>query len=66
MLSVKSKQTLKILCKECGNELYVTCNILLNYIKTKCSREIKKYMEINVNKYVKKYEKTKAQAAFNV
>ena len=66
MLSVKSKQTLKILCNECGNELYVTCNKFLNYIKTKCSREIKKYMEINVKKYVKKYEKTKAQAAFNV
>ena len=66
MLSVKSKQTLKILCKECGNELYVTCNIFLNYIKTKCSREIKKYVKINLKEYVKKYEKIKAQAVFNV
>ena len=67
MLSVlKAKETLKILSKECKNELFVTCNIFLNYIKTKCSREIKIYVEINLKKYVKKYEKIKAQAAFNV
>ena len=47
ILSVlKAKETLKILSKECENEFYVTCNIFLNYIKTKCSREIKKYVEI--------------------
>ena len=67
MLSVlKAKETLKILSKECENELYATCNIFLNYIKTKCSREIKKYVNINLKKYVKKYEKIKAQAVFNV
>ena len=63
MLSVrKAKETLKILSKECENELYATCNIFLNYIKTKCSREIEKYVEVNL----KKYEKIKIQAAFNV
>ena len=67
MLSVlKAKETLKILSKECENELNVTCNMFLNRIKTKCSREINKYVEINLKKYVKKYEKIKAQAAFNV
>ena len=36
MLSVrKAKETFKILSKECKNELYVTCNIFLNYMKTK-------------------------------
>ena len=62
----KSKRDTNILSKECENELYVTCNLFLNYIKTKCSREIKKYVEINLKKYVKKYEKIKAQAAFNI
>ena len=67
MLSLlKAKETLKILSKECENELYVTCNIFLNYVKTKCSTEIKKYVEINLNRYVKKYEKIKTKAAFNV
>ena len=67
MLSVlKAKETLKILSEECKNELFVTCNIFLNYIKTKCSREIKIYVEINLKKYVKKYEKIKAQAAYDV
>ena len=67
MLSVlKAKETLKRLSEECKNELFVTCNIFLNYIKTNCSREIKIYVEINLKKYVKKYEKIKAQAAFNV
>ena len=63
---LKAKEVFKMLSKECENELYVTCNIFLNYIKTKCSREIKKYVEINLKKYVKKYEKIKAQAAFNI
>ena len=67
MLSLlKAKETLKILSKECENKLYATCNIFLNYIKTKCSREIKKYVKINLKEYVKKYEKIKAQAVFNV
>ena len=67
MLSVlKAKETLKILSTECENELYVTCNIFLNDIRTKCWKEIKKYMEINLKNYVKRYEKIKAQAAFNV
>ena len=56
----------KLLIKDCENELYVACNIFLNYVKTKCSREIKQYVEINLKKYVKKHEKIKAQAAFNV
>ena len=43
MLNVrKAKDTLKILSKECENELYVTCNIFLNYMKTKCVSEMKK------------------------
>ena len=43
MLNVrKAKETLKILSKECENELYVTCNIFLNYMKTKCVSEMKK------------------------
>ena len=45
-----------MLSKECENELYVTCNIFLNYMKTKCSRGIKKYVKINLKKYVEKYE----------
>ena len=67
MLSVlKAKETLKRLSEECKNELFVTCNIFLNYIKTNSSREIKIYVEINLKKYVKKYEKIKAQAAYDV
>ena len=39
MLSVrKAKETFKILSRECENKLYVTCNILLNYMKTRCAR----------------------------
>ena len=60
----KAKETLKILSTECENELHATCNIFLNYIKTKCSREIEKYVEVNLKMYVKKYEKIKT--AFNV
>ena len=39
----KAKETLKIPSKDCENNLYVTCNIFLNYMKTKCTREMKKY-----------------------
>ena len=53
------KRHLKILSQECENELYVTCNIFLNYMNTKCSREIKKYAGINHKKYLRKYEKLK-------
>ena len=57
MLSVlKAKETFKMLSKECETELYVACNIFLNYMKTKCSRGIKKYVKINLKKYVEKYE----------
>ena len=42
----KAKQ--KLLIKDCENEFYMACNIFLNYMKTKCSREIKKYVEINL------------------
>ena len=46
MLSVlKAKETFKMLSKECQNQLYVTCNKFLNYVKKKYSREIKKYVE---------------------
>ena len=45
MLNVrKAKETLKILSKECKNELCVIFNIFLNYMKTKCEREMKKYV----------------------
>ena len=51
MLSVcKGKETFKILSKECENELYVTCNIFLNYMKTKCVSEMKKYVKFKVKK----------------
>ena len=41
MLNVrKAKETLKILSKECENEMYVICNIFLKYMETKC--EVKK------------------------
>ena len=42
----KAKETFKILSKECENELYVTCNIFLNYMKTKCAREMKKNVKL--------------------
>ena len=51
MLSArKEKETLKILTKECQNELYVTCNKFLNYMKTKGAREMKKYMKFGTKK----------------
>ena len=40
----KRIKTFKMLSKECENELYITCNMFLNYMKTKCSREIKKVL----------------------
>ena len=44
MLNVcNAKETFKILSKDCENDLYVTCNIFLNYTKTKCVSEMKKY-----------------------
>ena len=39
--------------------MHATCTIVLNYLKTKCSREIKKQEEINLKRYLKKYEKLK-------
>ena len=49
MLSVcKGKETFKILSKECENELYVTCNIFLKYLKTKCATELKKYVKFGM------------------
>ena len=45
MLSLrKAKETFKILSKECENGLYVTRNIFLNYMKTKCAVEMKNYV----------------------
>ena len=41
MLNVcKAKDTSKILSKDCENNLCVTCNIFLNYMKRKCANEI--------------------------
>ena len=51
MLNVrKAKETLKILSKECESELYTTCNIFLNYMKTKCGREMKRYVKFVAQK----------------
>ena len=36
--------------KDCANDLYVACNIFLNYMKTKCAREMKKYVKIGSKK----------------
>ena len=40
----KAKETL--LSKECENELYVTCNIFLKYVETKCVIEMKNYAKL--------------------
>ena len=65
MLSVlKAKKTLKILSKEWKR--IVTCNIFFNYVKSKYSREIKTYPEINLKMYAKKYEKLKCKWLLNV
>ena len=46
MLNVfKAKETFKILSKDCENYLYVTCNIFSNCMKTKCARELRKYVK---------------------
>ena len=50
----KAKETFKILSKECENELYATCNIFLNYMKTKSAREKKKYVKFKVKKMLSK------------
>ena len=36
--------------EERENELYVTCNVFLNYMKTKCAREMKKYGKFGAKK----------------
>ena len=60
MISVyKAKETFKILSKECKNELYVTCNIFLNYVKTKCAREMKKYVKFGVKKMLSHFVRYK-------
>ena len=46
----KAKETLKIPSKGCENNLHVICNIFLNYMKTKCTREIKKYEKFGSKK----------------
>ena len=44
MLNIcKAKETLKILNKECKNEMYVTCNTFLKYMETKWVSVMKKY-----------------------
>ena len=54
MLSVcKAKETFKILSKERENKLYVTCNIFLNYMKTKCAREMKMYVKFGAKENAK-------------
>ena len=51
MVSVrKAKETFKILSRECENDLQVACNIFLNYMKTKCAREMEKYVKFNLKK----------------
>ena len=53
MLNVrKAKETLKILSKECENEMYVTCNIFLKYMETKCVSEMKKYVNFKAKTYI--------------
>ena len=46
----KTKETLKILSKECENEFYATCNIFLNCMKKKCARKMKKYVKFGAKK----------------
>ena len=55
MLNVrKAKETLKILSKECENEMYVTCNIFLKYMETKCVSKMKKYVNFKAKKHIQK------------
>ena len=44
----KAKEPL--LRKECENEMYVTCNIFLNYIEIKCASEMTRYHQFRVKK----------------
>ena len=56
MLSVrKANETFKILSKECENEFYVKCNTFLNYMKTKCAREMRKYVKFGAKKEMLSY-----------
>ena len=41
----KAEESFKILSRDWENDLYVTCNIFLNYMQTKCAREMKKYVK---------------------
>ena len=51
MLNVrKAKETL--LSKECEKEMYVTCNIFLKYMETKCVSEMKKYVNFKAKTYI--------------
>ena len=51
MLNVrKAKETL--LSKECEKEMYVTCNIFLKYMETKCVSEMKKYVSFKAKTYI--------------
>ena len=53
MLNVrKAKETL--LRKECENEMYVTCNIFLKYMETKCVSKMKKYVNFKAKKHIQK------------
>ena len=47
---MQRKETLKIVSKECENELYVTYNTFAVYMKTKCAREMKKYVKFGAKK----------------
>ena len=55
----KVKETFKILSKECENELYVICNIFLNYMETKCAREMKKYVKFGAKKMLSYFARYK-------
>ena len=52
----KAKETLKIQSKECENEFYVICNMFLNCMKTKCAREMKKYVKFGAKKKKARYK----------
>ena len=45
-----AKKTFKMLSQECEHELYATCNIFLNYMKTKCTREMKRYVKFGAKR----------------
>ena len=49
----KANETLKILGKESENKFYVTCNIFLNYMKTKSVSDMKKYVKFGGKKKCK-------------